>query len=91
MAVALFYEDQGTFGGAIQANPTGFTWSLVGVFRDPGTGRKEVITGIPAQTLDADTLTQIRDKLAAAVKAEGAKRGFDVTTVVFFPLNTLAV
>ena len=91
MAVAMFYVDQGEQGGAIHPTDTGFDWTLVGIFREPSNGKKAVISGIHAATLDNDTLVQIRDKLAAAIKQEGSERGFNVTTVVFYPLQTLAV
>jgi hypothetical protein len=90
-SAALFYLDPGAFGGSVKATTTGFEWTLVGVYREVQTNRKEVIAGITVTTLDADSLTQIRDKLAAAVKAEGTARDFNVTAVVFFPLSTVAV
>lgn len=89
--VAFFYPDSSILGGAVQPTPTGFTWYMVVVFRDTVTNRKDVISGVSADTLDADTLVQVRDKLAAAAKAEGARRGYTVTTVLFFPLNVLSV
>lgn len=89
--VAFFYIDPGAFGGGVQANDVGFTWNMVAVYRDTVTNRKDVVTGIQAQTLDGDTLVQVRDKLAAAIKSDGATRGFSISTVVFYPLNTLAV
>ena len=91
MATAFFYVDQGGPGGGIQPTDTGFVWTLIAAFREPSDGRKQVVTGIQTETLDADTLIQIRDKLAAAVKAEGTARKFTVTTVAFYPINVLAV
>lgn len=90
-SAALFYLNPSAFMGAVQASPTGFTWNLIGVFREPATNRKDVIAGILAQTADADTLSQIRDKLAAAVKTEGLARDFAVTSVAFFTLSTVPV
>lgn len=88
---ALFYLAPTAFGGSIRPTTTGFTWELVAVFREPATNRKEVINGVKVDTLDGDTLTQIRDKLAAGVKAEGLARDFNVTTVSFFPLSVVTV
>lgn len=88
---AFYYLDPGAMGGPIQPNKDGFTWKLVAVFREVETDRKAVISDVTATTLDADLLVDIRDKLAAAVKAEGAARDYNVTAVAFFPLSVLAV
>lgn len=90
-STALFYLNPSTFGGAVQASPSGFTWNLVGVYREPQTNRKEVIAGIVVETADGDGLAAIRDKLAAGVKAEGLARDFNVTSVAFFSLGIVAV
>lgn len=88
---AMFFLNPSAFGGAIQASTSGFTWNLTAVYREPATNRKEVIAGVIAETSDGDTLTVIRDKLAAAVKAEGVARDFNVTVVAFFTLGTVSV
>jgi hypothetical protein len=88
---AMYYLDSQAFGGAIQPNKDGFTWKLVAIFREVQTDRKAVVSEVTVDTLDGDTLLQIRDKLAAAVKADGLNRDFNVTTVAFFPLNVMAV
>lgn len=91
MASAFFYIDSAGPGGGIQPTDSGFLWSMNAAFREPADGRKQVVTGIQAETLDNDNLVQIRDKLAAAIKAEGAARKFTVTTVAFYPINLLVV
>jgi hypothetical protein len=88
---AMYYLDGQAFGGAIQPNKDGFTWKLVAIFREAQTDRKTVISEVTVETLDGDSLLQIRDKLAAGIKAEGLARDFNVTTVAFFPLNVIAV
>jgi hypothetical protein len=88
---ALYYLNPSAFGGSIQVSDNGFLWNLVGVYREPQTNRKSVIAGILVETLDGDSLVQVRDKLAAGVKAEGTARDFNVTTVVFAPLSVVAV
>ncbi len=90
-SIGMFYINSSAFGGAIQATPSGFSWNLVGIYREPATNRKEVIAGIIVETLDGDSLVQIRNKLAAAIKAEGTTRDFNVTNVVYFPLEVVAV
>ena len=90
-SIAFYYLNQSAIGGAVRPNVAGFTWDLITVFREPATNRKEVISEVKVTTLDSDTLVQIRDKLAAGVKAEGLARDFNVGTVVFFPLSVLAV
>jgi len=83
MAVsALAYLDPGEFGGALQATDTGFQWSFVVAYRDTVANTKTVVSGVHAVTLDADTLLQIRDKINAAIKADGTARGFAVTSVM---------
>lgn len=88
---ALAYLDPGQFGGALQANATGFDWYLVAAYRDTGTGTKAVVSGIHAATLDADNVAQIGAKLGAAVKADGATRGFAITTVLLPNFTPVAV
>jgi hypothetical protein len=91
ISTALYYLNPSAFGGAIQATTTGFAWNLVAVFREPATNRKDVIAGVIVTTLDGDALTGIRDKLATGIKAEGLARDFNVVSVAFFPLSTVAV
>ena len=90
-SAAFYYLDPGAFGGAVQGTTTGFRWTLVVILRETATNRKEVISGVIAETLDADSLVQISGKLAAAVKAEGLARDFNVTNVVAYPLSLTAV
>src|ERR1051326_5114081 len=90
-SAALFSLNGSGFGGACIPNPTGFTWNVVGVFREPATNRKDVIGDILADSLDTDSLATIRDKIAAAVKAKGLEYGYTVTTVTFFTMATIAV
>ncbi len=78
---AFYYLNAAEFGGAVIPNDTGFIWNLVAVFREPATNRKNTVA-LVATTLDADTLPQIMAKLAAAVKAEGLARDYNVTVVV---------
>lgn len=90
--VAFMLEDQGVIGGPIQPNAagTGFTWNLFVVYRDTATNQKDTLT-VQADTLDGDTLPQILSKLTTAVKAAGATRGFTISTVLYHPVNTVAV
>jgi hypothetical protein len=91
MAVALAYLASGDPGGAVRSTSTGFTWVMTAVFREPSTNLKEVITEVGIDTLDADTLAQIRDKLAQGVKAEGGRRGFSVTKVLLPTFEVVSV
>lgn len=89
---AFYYLDQGNIGGAIvPIDGVGFKWMLVGVFRERQTNRKNVISGIEAITLDNDGVVEVRDKLAAAVKAKGLEFDYNVTVVAYYPLNVLPV
>lgn len=90
-AAALAYLDPGEFGGALQATSNGFQWAFVVAYRDTGTNAKAVVSGVHALTLDGDTLVQMRDKINAAVKADGAARGFAVTSVMLPSFQVTAV
>ena len=88
---ALFYLDTSAFGGAVQGNSNGFTWHVVGVFREPTTGRRDVIGDITTDVLDSDNLVNIRDKIISSIKAKGLEYGYNITNVIFFPLTSMSV
>lgn len=77
MAVAaIILSDATAFGGPIAVTPTGFNWRLIAIVRDSVTNKKETLQGYSADTLDADSLVQVRDKLVAATKAAAIDAGF---------------
>lgn len=74
----------------LQATATGWTWSLICAFNNPNTGAKDTVTGITADTLNADTLNQVGVKLANAAKASGQNHGFTVSAVLL-PQSVMVV
>lgn len=80
--VAFCYLDTSVLGGAVQPNANGLTWYMVNVFRDTVTNRKDVVSGVPTDTLDSDILAQIGVKIANSAKARGAELGYAVSTVI---------
>jgi len=80
--VALVLPDPGGFGGPIFPTSTGFNWRLFAVVHDTVSGRKESLQGFSADTLDGDSLVQVRDKIIAATQAKASEFGFTVTAVV---------
>lgn len=87
--VAVIYPDATAFLGPVVATPTGFNWRLYAIVRDSATNKKETLQGYSADTIDADGLLQIRDKIIAATKAEAIARGF--ATLDLAVLNTMAI
>lgn len=87
---AFWYLNPAEFGGACIPNDTGFTWNIIAVFREPATNRKNAVP-MQAETLDADGLPTIMAKIAAAVKAEGLVRDYNVTVVVEDVFNVRSV
>lgn len=77
MAVAaVIFPDATAFLGPVAATPDGFNWRLFAIVRDTVTNQKEILQGYSADTLDGDSLVQVRDKMIAATKAAAIKSGF---------------
>jgi hypothetical protein len=82
-AFAFCYLDPGQLGGALQPTATGWHWVMV--CGESGGGVRTVVSGIQADTLSADTLGQIGQKLANAAKADMLDRGFPSPAAVLLP------
>lgn len=90
MAAAAIFLDYSAFAGPVVQTNTGYNWRLFAVVREPTTNAKITLQSYSADTLDADTPLQIRDKIIAATKSHASKFGFDVTAVLIHPMNVVA-
>lgn len=73
---AVVLLDVTAFLGPVVPTPTGFNWRLIAIVRDSANNHKELLQNYSADTLDADSLVQIRDKIIAATKAAAIDAGF---------------
>jgi len=89
MVVAVIQPDATAFLGPIAVTPTGFNWRLIAVVRDTVTNKKELVQNYSADTLDADTLVNVRDKIIAATKVAVIAAGFPTLDVAV--LNSMSI
>jgi hypothetical protein len=87
--VAVIFPDASAFLGPVVVTPTGFNWRLIAAVRDTVTNEKITLQGYSADTLDADSLTQVRDKMIAATKTAAIAAGFATLNVAV--LNSMAI
>lgn len=87
--VAVIYPDATAFLGPVVTTDTGFNWRLFAVVRDTVTNRKETLHDYAADTLDADSLIQVRDKQIAATKAAAIAAGFATLNIAV--VTTMAI
>lgn len=88
VAAVIFIDATAPFG-PIVPTATGFNWRLLAVVRDTADNHKELLQGYSADTLDADTLIQVRDKLIAATKAACIAAGFPTLNIAV--INQMAL
>ncbi len=75
--------------GPIVPTPTGFQWHLLAVVRNTADNHKELLQGYSANTLDADTLVQVRDKMIAATKTAAIAAGFPTLDIAV--VNSMSI
>lgn len=90
MAVAaVILSDSSAFGGPVAVTSTGFNWRLFAVVHDTVSNHKETLQDYSADTLDADSLATVRDKIVAATKAAAIAAGFPTLDIAVLPSNTI--
>jgi hypothetical protein len=89
MVAAVIFPDATAFMGPVIPTATGFNWRLFAIVRDTADNHKETLQGYSVDTLDSDSLVQIRDKMIAATKAAVIAAGFPTLNVAV--VNTMQI